>query len=282
MAEAPPASESERLPGLGVRAVVDGAEVLVGSDALLRSAGIAIPEDSAERAAQARENGAVAMWLARDGEVVALFVLADRLRPEAAASVAALAALGIESAIASGDAAATCEKLAERVGIEMVWAECSPTDKERIARELGTRGAVAVVGDGVNDAAALSIADFAIAVPVVGGSEVAAALADAVLPLSGPPGSPGPLAAIPPLVELGRRTGAIARQNVVWAFGYNLVMVPLAAAGALSPLVAAVCMALSSLAVVANSTRLSVPARRPRSSPVPPIVAPPEPVSSGS
>jgi Cu+-exporting ATPase len=188
--------------------------------------------------------------------------LADHAREEAATAATALRARGVRTAIVSGDARATCDAIARELGIDEVWADVLPHEKESAVRSLAERGSVAFVGDGINDAAALSAADLAVAVG--GGSDVAVLSADVVLTgagrLSGEHALEGhadsPLAALPALLDIATATRRVIAENLWWAFTYNIVAIPLAATGRLSPVVAAAAMAGSSLAVVANSWRL--------------------------
>jgi Cu+-exporting ATPase len=238
-------------PGLGVEGVVDGARVLVGSERLMALEGIAPPPDLASRARAEQADGASVVWVAEGGRVLGCIVLADPVRPETASVVDALRQAGMACAVVSGDAEATCRVVAKRAGIETVRGGVLPHDKERIVRELAAGGPVAFVGDGINDGPALAAADLAVGMGE--GAEVALLASDLVL--VGGSGAAG-LTALPMALRLARRTRRVVRQNLGWAFAYNAVGVPLAVAGLLSPIAAAAAMALSSLAVVANSLRL--------------------------
>ena len=239
----------ERRPGAGLVGEVDGARVLVGSERLLAEEGVDLPAELAIAAREARESGELVVWVAADGRVLGGVRFADRLRPEAAAAIAALHGRDVSTAMVSGDALATCEAVAAELGIDRVMADVLPHEKERAVRELADDGPLAFVGDGINDAAALSAADLAVAVG--GGSDVAVLAADVVLT-----GEGSPLASLPALLDIAAVTRRIIAENLVWAFSYNLVAIPLAVAGKLSPIAAAAAMAASSLAVVANSLRI--------------------------
>ena len=184
-----------------------------------------------------------------DGDVLGGLRFADRLRPEAARAIAALHARGVRTAMVSGDAQATCDAVAAALGIDRVMADVLPHEKERAVRELAQDGPLSFVGDGINDAAALSAADLAVAVGT--GSDVALLAADVVLSRDG-----SPLASLPALLDIAASTRRIIAENLVWAFTYNLVAIPLAISGHLSPIAAAAAMAGSSLAVIANSLRI--------------------------
>jgi heavy metal translocating P-type ATPase len=252
----------ERRPGLGLVGRVGTTDVAVGSERLLDTVGVTVPPALMSAANAAREGGALVVWVAAGGELLGGIRLADHARAEAATAAAALHARGVRTAIVSGDAKSTCDAIATELGIDEVWAEVLPHEKESAVRALAERGSVAFVGDGINDAAALSAADLAVAVG--GGSDVAVLSADVVLTgagrLSGEHAlereGDSPLAALPALLDIAAATRRVIAENLWWAFSYNLVAIPLAATGRLSPVVAAAAMAGSSLAVVANSWRL--------------------------
>jgi len=279
-----PAEHVVRHAGMGVSGTVSGAAALAGSERLLELNELSAPSALLGDALEQREAGRIVVWVAAGRYVLGGIVLEDRIRPDAAPALAALARRNIETAIVSGDAAATTEAVAGSLGVKQVFSEVLPHDKERIVRELAeelatggggrdTVPAVAFVGDGINDAAALGAADLAVAIG--GASDVAQLAADVVL-LGDPAAaeryravasrqgaafdieaaSGSPLASLPPLVDIARATRRVVDQNLWWAFSYNLVTVPLAVIGVLSPITAAIAMALSSLAVVANSWRL--------------------------
>ena len=238
------------LPGLGARGTVDGVEVLVGSPRLLAEHGLDLPAELAAGRARAEEAGATVVAVGWGGAVRGLCTVTDRVRPDAAAAVTALRALGVEPVLLTGDNARTAAAVAAAVGIDagQVLAEALPEDKVEHVRRLQAGGrAVAVVGDGINDAAALAVADLGIAVG--SGTDVAIEAADVVL-------GRDDLLAVADAVELARRTHKTIVSNLRWAFGYNTAALPLAVAGLLSPLVAGLAMALSSVFVVSQSLRL--------------------------
>ncbi|MFD3552074.1 heavy metal translocating P-type ATPase [Streptomyces goshikiensis] len=228
--------------GVGVTGVVEGHRVEV------RAAG-ADPHPSLAAALAEAEAAARTPVLVRvDGEDQALVCVGDVLRPGSYRAVDRMRRLGVRPVLATGDRAATAAHVAAALGIEEVRADCSPEDKAELVRELRERGRrVAVIGDGVNDAAALAGADLGIAMG--SGTDVAIGAADVTLVR-------GDIEAVADAVRLARRTLGTIRVNLVWAFGYNAVTLPLAAVGLLSPMAAAAAMSVSSLLVVGNSLRL--------------------------
>jgi len=242
-------SEFRAVPGRGVRGLVSGSKaVVVGNRAFLEGEGVAVPREALLAAAPFEAEGDTVLHAAVGGTLAALLVVSDVLRDEALAALAELRALGLRLSIVSGDGAATTAAVARRAGVARVVAEATPIAKERELARLQEEGArVLMVGDGLNDAPALTRA--AVGVAMGRGSEVTLESADAVLVRDD-------LRLVPALVRLGRRTTRIIRQNVFWAFFYNVVAIPLAVAGLLHPIVAAGCMAASSLFVVGNSLRV--------------------------
>jgi Cu+-exporting ATPase len=234
--------------GLGVEGVVDGRRVQVGRPALLAEHGIAIPGrlDAARAAAEA--DGRTAVLVAWDGAARGVVVVADAVKPTSRQAIAELRALGLRPILLTGDNHATARAVAREVGIDEVIAEVLPADKARVIRGLQAAGhVVAMAGDGVNDAPALAQADLGLAIGT--GTDVAIEASD--LTLVG-----GDLTAAADAIRLSRRTLRTIKQNLVWAFGYNVAAIPLAAAGLLNPLIAGAAMALSSVSVVANALRL--------------------------
>jgi len=242
-----PAVEGFRaLPGRGVEATVGGAPVLVGNRALLAERGVALAAGEA-RASALENQGRTVAFLAVRGELVALLGVADVARDEAAPAIAALRAAGLAVRIVSGDHPVTTAAVAGSLGIEAI-AEATPVDKREVVARLQREGRrVLFVGDGINDAPALSQADVGVAMGR--GTDVTLESADAVLVRDD-------LRLLGDLVRLSRRTTTIIRQNVFWAFAYNVTAIPLAMAGLLHPIVAAGAMAASSIFVVLNSLRL--------------------------
>ncbi|MGY1604455.1 heavy metal translocating P-type ATPase [Geodermatophilus sp. SYSU D00815] len=248
----PPADSFEAVPGRGVDAVVAGRRVQVGNRALL--AGRELGDlDAAGRAAAAA--GRTPVFVAVDGEVVAAVTVADPVRPESADAVAQLRALGLEVWMLTGDAAATARAVAAEVGIEHVVADVLPAEKDAAIARLQAEGhVVAMVGDGINDAPALARADLGIAIGT--GADVAVAASDVTL-------VGGDLRGIVAAIALSRRTVATIRQGLVWAFGYNVLLIPVAAGALywwdgllLDPVLASAAMAMSSVSVVTNALRL--------------------------
>jgi heavy metal translocating P-type ATPase len=236
------------LPGLGVRGTVGGTEVTVGREKLMAEAGLIVPDRfraAMERMERAGNTTFLAGW---DGEVRSALAVADTLRPSAAGTVASLAERGIDVAMVTGDNARTAEAIADEVGIAEVMAGVLPGGKaDEIARLQADGRLVAFVGDGVNDAPALTRADLGMAVG--SGTDVAIEAGDIVL-MSGDP------ALAETALRLAGATFRTIRQNLFWAFAYNTAAIPLAAAGVLNPMIAAAAMAMSSVSVVTNSLRL--------------------------
>ena len=234
--------------GLGVEGVVDGHAVLVGRPSLMREGSLHVPADldAARRAAEAQ--GQTAVLAAWDGAVRAVLAVADTVKPTSADAIVALRRLGLHPVLLTGDNHATAVAVAASVGIDEVIAEVLPADKVDVIRRLQAEGrVVAMVGDGVNDAPALAQADLGLAIGT--GTDVAIEASDITL-------VSGDLRAAADAVRLSRRTLGTIKGNLFWAFAYNVAALPLAAAGLLSPLVAGVAMAGSSIFVVTNSLRL--------------------------
>jgi Cu+-exporting ATPase len=235
--------------GLGVEGVVDcDRAVVVGRANLLAEWDLDLPAelDAARREAEARGRTAVlAGW---DGEVRAVFVVADTVKPGSVEAVRRLRALGLRPVLLTGDNETTARAVGDEVGIEEVVAEVLPADKVEVVRRLQAEGrVVAMVGDGVNDAPALAQADLGLSIGT--GTDVAIEASDLTL-------VSGDLRAAADAIRLSRRTLRTIKQNLGWAFGYNVAALPLAAAGLLNPLIAGAAMALSSVSVVTNALRL--------------------------
>ncbi|MGW1520630.1 heavy metal translocating P-type ATPase [Streptomyces sp. NPDC002287] len=244
-----PVPESfENLAGLGVRGVVEGRSVLVGRARLLAERGVTVPDALARAGAAAEAAGSTAVLVAWDGEARGLLTVADAVKPTSAEAVARLRALGLTPVLLTGDNRAVAETVAREVGIDAVIAEVLPQDKVEVVRRLQAEGrTVAMVGDGVNDAAALARADLGLAMGT--GTDAAIEAGDLTLVR-------GDLRVAADAIRLSRRTLAVIRGNLFWAFGYNLAALPLAAAGLLNPMIAGAAMAFSSVFVVTNSLRL--------------------------
>ncbi len=249
------ASGVEVVDGLGVRGTVDGTTALVGRRRLVESVGVTLPADldRAHRDAEAAGATAVVLaWAGDDGRLAARAVLAvaDTVRPTSAEAVARMRAAGLRPVLLTGDNAAAAHAVAAEVGIaaEDVVAEVLPTEKADVVDRLRGEGrVVAMVGDGVNDAAALARADLGLAMG--GGSALAVDAGD--LTLTG-----DDLCGVTDALRLARRTLSTIRGNLFWAFAYNVAALPLAALGLLNPMIAGAAMGLSSVFVVGNSLRL--------------------------
>ncbi|HET8951699.1 MAG TPA: heavy metal translocating P-type ATPase [Solirubrobacteraceae bacterium] len=234
--------------GHGVEGIVGGRGVQVGRSSLLAEWSVRVPAalDEARRAAEAQ--GRTAVLVAWNGEVRGLLVVADTIKPTSADAVARLHALGLRTVLLTGDNAATANAVAAEVGIPEVIAEVLPSEKAAVIRRLQDEGrVVAMAGDGVNDAPALAQADLGLAIGT--GTDVAIEASDLTL-------VSGDLRAATDAIRLSRATLRTIKQNLGWAFGYNVAAIPLAAAGLLNPLIAGLAMAFSSLSVVLNALRL--------------------------
>jgi P-type Cu+ transporter len=260
----PPVTDFTTLPGAGVRGTVDGRVVTVGSPRLFAELSFAVPGTLRQAARAAEEAGRTAVLVGWDGEAQAALVVADQLKPHAADAVARLRQLGLPPVLLTGDNARAARSVAAQLGIPVadVCAEVRPEGKVEAVQGLQSEGGtVALVGDGVNDAAALAQADLGMAVGA--GTDAAIGAADLTL-VSGDPLS------IVSAIELARATMTVIRGNLAWASGYNVIAIPLAALGYLNPLFAGIAMSASSLIVVGNSLRLRhFHARRQRPRPVP-------------
>ena len=244
----PAADSFTNREGLGVEGIVDGHGAQVGRSSLVAEWSLAIPTklQAAKQAAEAQ--GRTAVLVAWDGEVRAVLSVADTVKPTSAEAVGALKALGLRPVLLTGDNQTTAQAVAAEVGIEEVIADVLPADKADVIRRLQAEGrVVAMVGDGVNDAPALAQADLGLAIGT--GTDVAIEASDLTL-------VSGDLRAAADAIRLSRATLRTIKQNLLWAFGYNVAALPLAAAGLLNPLLAGLAMAFSSVSVVANALRL--------------------------
>jgi P-type Cu+ transporter len=234
--------------GLGVEGIVDGRALVVGRPALLADWAMHLPAalDAARRAAESRGQTAIAAgW---DGQAAAVFVVADTVKATSAEAVASLKALGLRAVLLTGDNETTARAVASEVGIDEVIAEVLPSDKADVVRRLQAEGrVVAMVGDGVNDAPALAQADLGLSIGT--GTDVAIEASDLTL-------VSGDLRAAADAIRLSRATLRTIKQNLAWAFGYNVAAIPLAAIGLLGPVIASLAMVFSSISVVGNALRL--------------------------
>jgi Cu+-exporting ATPase len=236
-------TDFENIAGGGLRATIDGAEVLAGRPDLLRERGIAVdyPTDSIPR-------GATIVALAIDGQFRGLSFVSDEAKPTAKAAIDELHSLGLSTVLLTGDNAQAAEVVAEALGITEVRADVRPEGKVSVVSELQGQGrAVAMVGDGVNDAAALAGADLGIAMG--SGTDAAMTASDVTMVKSD-------TQQIPQAIRLSRRTLGLIKGNLFWAFAYNTAAIPIAAFGLLDPMIAGAAMAFSSVFVILNSLRL--------------------------
>jgi Cu+-exporting ATPase len=244
----------DAIPGHGIDATVSDRHVLVGNAALMAARGVDIAELESVAAAEAAA-GCTPMFAAVDGAAAAVLSVADTVKPESAEAVAQLKALGVDVWMLTGDHPATARAIAAQVGIEHVLAEVLPAEKAAKVGELQQQGhVVAMAGDGINDAAALSAADVGIAIGT--GADVAIAASDITL-------VGGDLRGIVSAIALSRRTVTTMKQGLGWAFGYNLLLIPVAAGALywwngllLDPVLASAAMAMSSVSVLTNALRL--------------------------
>ena len=236
------------VPGLGVQGVVDGRAVLVGREKLLGAWAVELPEGLRAAKEEAERNGRTVIAVAWDGEARAVLEVADAVKDTSAEAVRRLRALGLTPVLLTGDNKAVAESVAAQVGIDEVVAEVMPADKAAAITRLREEGrVVAMVGDGVNDAAALAPADLGLARGT--GTDAAIEAGDRTLVR-------GDLRVAADAIRLSRRTLGTIRSNLFWAFAYNVAALPLAAAGLLNPMIAGAAMAFSSVFVVGNSLRL--------------------------
>ncbi|WP_411141063.1 heavy metal translocating P-type ATPase [Streptomyces sp. x-80] len=236
------------VPGLGVQGIVDGHAVLVGRERLLNDWSQQLTPELAAAKSAAETAGRTTVAVGWDGAARAVLVVADAVKPTCAEAVHRLRALGLTPVLLTGDNEAVAQAVATEVGIDEVIAEVLPEDKVAVIQRLQAQGrSVAMVGDGVNDAAALATADLGLAMGT--GTDAAIEAGDLTLVR-------GDLRAAADAIRLARATLGTIRTNLFWAFGYNVAALPLAAAGLLNPMIAGAAMAFSSVFVVGNSLRL--------------------------
>ncbi|GAA4752032.1 heavy metal translocating P-type ATPase [Amnibacterium soli] len=236
------------LSGLGASGVVGGRRVLAGSRRLLVEQGVAVPAALDATVEELEAAGRTLVLVAVDGVAAGVLGLADDVKPTAREAIAQLQAMGLRTVLLTGDTARAGAAVGAMLGVDETIAEVLPADKAKVVADLQAKGRkVAMVGDGINDAAALASADLGMA--IVTGTDVAMKSADVILVRDD-------LRAVPDAVALARKMLGTIRGNLVWAFGYNIAAIPLAASGLLNPLIAAAAMALSSVLVVTNSLRL--------------------------
>ncbi|MEW6182473.1 MAG: heavy metal translocating P-type ATPase [Bacillota bacterium] len=243
----PEAERFEALPGRGIRAVIEGKAVLIGNPKLLRDGGVD-PTGAQARLEDLEGQGKTVVLVAEHNRLIGMIAIADTVKEHSAEAVRRLKAMGLRVVMITGDNARTAGAVAGQVGIDHVLAEVLPEDKAREVQKLRDGGArVGMVGDGINDAPALAVADLGMAIGT--GTDVAVETADIVL-------MRGDLREIVAAIRLSRRTIRKIRQNLFWALIYNTLGIPLAALGFLNPIIAAAAMSLSSVSVVGNSLLL--------------------------
>jgi len=244
----PSATEVTALPGRGVSAVVEGRALKLGSTRLLQESGIDAGALAGAASALEQKGNTVSWLMAGDGLLLGLLAFGDRVKPSAARAVSRLHALGVKTVLLTGDNKGSAAAVGGALGIDKVIAEVLPADKAEKVNSLKQQGqVVAMVGDGINDAPALAAADVGIAMAT--GTDVAMHAAGVTL-MRGEP------ALVPDAIDISRRTYSKIRQNLFWAFIYNLVGIPLAAFGLLSPVIAGAAMAFSSVSVITNALLL--------------------------
>jgi Cu+-exporting ATPase len=243
----PEVQDAQALPGRGVQGTVEGRLLALGSTRLLRERGLDAGA-LADEAQQLEQAGRTVSWLLDADRVLGLLAFGDTVKPSAAAAIARLNALGIQTLMLTGDNRGAAEAVGQALGITRVQAEMLPEHKaEVVQRERDAGQVVAFVGDGLNDGPALAAASCGFA--MAGGADVATETADITL-------MRGDLRLVADALDLSRRTSAKIRQNLWWAFGYNALGIPLAALGLLNPVIAGGAMALSSVSVVGNALLL--------------------------
>ncbi len=250
----PKTERFQSITGKGIQATIEGRDVLLGNQALMQQQGVAL-DGLVERAEGLARQGATPMYVAVDGQGAGLIAVADTLKPESKDAVAQLKALGLDVWMLTGDNRATAEAIARQAGIDHVLAEVLPEQKSDKVKALQAEGRiVAMVGDGINDAPALAQADLGIAIGT--GTDVAMAASDITL-------IGGDLRTIVTAIALSRKTVGVIKQGLFWAFGYNIVLIPVAmgllypfTGTLLNPVLAAAAMAMSSVSVVTNALRL--------------------------
>ncbi|MFG2064114.1 heavy metal translocating P-type ATPase [Micromonospora sp. NPDC048871] len=246
--ELPPVTGFANVAGLGVTGAVEGRELLLGRSRLLRERGLVVPEDLARAATDAEAAGRTAVVVGWENRARAVLAVADQVKPTSGEAVRRLRALGLTPVLLTGDNSTVAAAVAAEVGIDEVIAEVLPAEKVEVVSRLQAEGrVVAMVGDGVNDAAALAQADLGLAMGT--GTDAAIEASDLTLVRDD-------LLAAVDAIRLARRTLGTIKGNLFWAFAYNVAALPLAAAGLLNPMIAGAAMAFSSVFVVANSLRL--------------------------
>jgi len=240
----PNVKEFEAVPGHGIRVKIEEREVLIGNKKMMQDAHIRI-DDVINQMEKLEEDGKTAMLVAMDGALSGLIAVADTVKETSAKAIRMLKEMGIETVMMTGDNRRTAEAIARQVGVDHVLAEVLPEDKSKEVEKLKRAGNItAMVGDGINDAPALAAADVGIAIGT--GTDVAMEAADITL-------MRGDLMGIVNTIRLSKATMRKIRQNLFWAFAYNVILIPVAAFGLLNPILAGAAMAFSSVSVVGNT-----------------------------
>ncbi|MBS4008821.1 MAG: copper-translocating P-type ATPase [Clostridium sp.] len=241
------ATDFQAIPGKGIRAVIAGKDILLGNRKLMAEMEIQT-ENLENTMAKLEEQGKTAMLMAVNGQLAGIIAVADIIKEDSRRAIASLAKEGLATAMLTGDNERTAKTIALQVGIDRILAQVLPDQKEAEVRRLQKEGrVVAMVGDGINDAPALAQANVGIAIG--SGTDIAIEASDITL-------IRGDLTSVVTAIRLSRQTFRIIRQNLFWAFAYNLLAIPIASSGRLSPAIAALAMALSSVSVLLNSLRL--------------------------
>lgn len=243
-----PCTHFQSETGRGIEAEIDGKKILLGNKAWLIEQSVSI--DGLQNAAgEFASQGKTPVFMAINGKEAAVFGIADKARPDAAAAILRLKKQGIETLMVTGDTEKTAHYIAAKVGIETVIANATPEQKLTVIRDYQAQGKkVGMIGDGINDAPALAAADVGFAIGT--GTDVAIESADMTL-------VQGDISKVTAGIELSKKTITVIKQNLFWAFGYNVIAIPIAAAGRLNPMIASAAMALSSVSVIVNSLRLN-------------------------
>ncbi len=242
-------TEFQAVPGKGIEAIVDGEKIRLGTEAFLKEQGTSLPESLAQSVQSLRSVAKTVMFMSRGNTFVGVIAAQDRIKSDAAAAIQDLKAQGVRTALLTGDHHATAEAVGKALALDTIIAEVSPIQKSEEVKRLQAEGHhVAFVGDGLNDAPALAQANLGMAVST--GTDVAIAAGQMVLM----GGSPQKVA---DALRLARLTFKSIRQNLFWAFGYNMILIPLAAFGWVNPILAGLAMAFSSVSVLTNSLRIA-------------------------
>ena len=241
-------SRFNSLTGSGIEASYDNAEVLIGNTALMKERGVDIDEESSDEIERLSSEGKTPVFISMDKKLSGIIAVADIIRSETKMVVADLKKKNIQSVLLTGDNKKTADAIAKEAGIEQIFSEVMPSEKAEIVKKLQSQGkVVAMVGDGINDSPALAQADVGIAIGT--GTDIAIESADITL-------INGNIKEVLSTLNLSAKTISTIKQNLFWAFIYNVIGIPLAALGLLNPMIAAAAMAMSSVSVVSNSLRL--------------------------